>query len=289
MNKIAFMMLIFYIPSARAMDLLFDAIEIDSTDGVCGMAAIQGLRPTMEDAMECHMNEDHAFFGVYDGHRGRYVADFAKYNLRLLCNLHGASEDDDIKFALGQGFLRTHCFLGDRGTKTGSTATVAVIKNQKIFVANTGDSRTVLCNAGTAIALSNDHKPYRSDEWQRIIDAGGYVVHVNGAYRVQGALSLSRALGDKYLYPYVIPHPEITVTQMDSQDEFLILACDGVWDVLDDRDAVAFVRRKMVEYNDEPQKAARALIDYAYRLGSTDNISAVVVNLKPFVQDYDEQ
>lgn len=285
MNKIAFMMLIFYIPCARAMNLLLDAIDTQSAKGACGMADMKGRRPTMEDEMECYMNEDHAFFGVYDGHRGRYVADFAKHNLRLLCNLDGASEDNDIKIALGNGFLMTHAFLDSQGTKAGSTATVAVIKNQKIYVANTGDSRTVLCSDGKAIPLSNDHKPQRSDEWQRIIDAGGYVVHVMGAHRVQGALSLSRALGDKYLYPYVVPHPEITVTLMDSQDEFLILACDGVWDVLDNRDAVRFVRKKMTEHNDDCQKVARALVSHAYKQGSGDNISAMVVNLKSFLQE----
>ncbi len=112
----------------------------------------------------------------------------------------------------------------------GSTATVAVIKNAKIFVANAGDSRAVLCRDGEAIPLSKDHKPSRQMKWQRIIKAFGLCDVVLGD-RVQGVLAVSRALGDKVLNPYVIPEPEITQTRVDPQHEFLILACDGVWDV----------------------------------------------------------
>lgn len=247
-----------------------------------GIAAMQGRRKNMQDATESHLDKDHAFFGVYDGHgpNGGDVSDFAKHNLRSNCYLNYAKEDNNIQNALRYGFLTTHENLDDSGYHAGSTATVAVIKNGKIFVANTGDSRTVLCSNGEAIPLSNDHKPYRSDEWQRIIAAGGYVVHVKGAHRVKGCLAMSRALGDKFLHPYVIPDPEITQRTLGPQDEFLILASDGVWNVLDNDDAVSFVRSKMIEFNDNCHKAAEALVDHAYSLRSTDNITAIIVNLK---------
>jgi serine/threonine protein phosphatase PrpC len=250
-----------------------------------GIAEMQGRRPTMEDEVDCTINDDHAFFAVYDGHGGKAVATFARDNLRKNCALDQATTDDAIKETLTKGFIQTHAELSDAiSYHTGSTATVAVIKNGQIYVANTGDSRTVLCRGENALALSDDHKPDRPDERKRIEDLGGRIVFW-GTWRVEAQLALSRALGDRCMAPYVIPNPEITQTVLTPADEFLILGCDGVWDVFNNQDAVDLVRVELKNNGDDCQKAAEALMNAAYEKGSTDNISVIIVNLKSFIQE----
>jgi protein phosphatase 2C len=156
----------------------------------------------------------------------------------------------------------------------GSTAVVAVVGPRHLVVANCGDSRAVLCSGGAAIPLSDDHKvlrteqtkkkfvffscmrcsnqvrlndddslqPDRPDELERIHAAGGRVIFWDGA-RVFGMLAMSRAIGDSYLKPFVISDPEVRVVERkDGEDEFLILASDGLWDVVSNEVACKVVR-----------------------------------------------
>lgn len=253
-------------------------------DSNYGVAEMQGRRSSMEDEVDYAMNDDHAFFAVYDGHGGRYVSMFARDNLRANCNLYEANSEDDIHNALRAGFIKTHNDLDDAWSyQTGSTATVAFFKNGTLYIANTGDSRTVLCTAGQAELSSDDHKPDRYDEKQRIESLGGQVVFW-GTWRVQSMLAVSRALGDKYLAPYIIPDPEITQKRLTTDDEFLILGCDGVWDVFNNQEAVDLVKVELNQNGNDYQKAAKALMNAAYAKGSTDNISVIVVNVKPYIK-----
>ncbi|KAH7649793.1 Ppm1g-prov protein [Cryptosporidium bovis] len=139
----------------------------------------------------------------------------------------------------------------------GTTAVVAVIvqgnSNQSPFliVANAGDSRAVLSRSGQAIALSHDHKPELPIENERILKAHGTVE--NG--RVDGNLNMSRTLGDlqyksdETLTPReqkITAFPDVRIIPLTSEDEFIILACDGIWDVVDNQLCVDIVRRKML-------------------------------------------
>ncbi|KAG6753446.1 hypothetical protein POTOM_043514 [Populus tomentosa] len=196
----------------------------------------------------------------------------------------------------------------------GSTAVVAVLSPEHIIVANCGDSRAVLSRGGRAIPLSVDHKggglltfgmhessgydPDRSDELARIEAAGGRVIFLNGA-RVEGILAMSRAIGDKYLKPVVIAEPEITFTKREPEDECLILASDGLWDVLSS-DLACQVARECLREKNPPAKAgpqieeegagalypspsmlaAALLTRLALGRRSADNISVIVVDLK---------
>lgn len=171
----------------------------------------------------------------------------------------------------------------------GSTAVVAVLSPFQIIVANCGDSRAVLSRGGKAIPFSNDHKPERADEMLRIEAAGGRVIYWNG-YRVGGFLAMSRAIGDRFLKQYVISEPEVTCTERTNEDECLILATDGLWDVLSN-DLVCEVARKcLAGYRPRRSKgftegssavavAAALLTKLAVGRGSHDNISVVVVDL----------
>jgi serine/threonine protein phosphatase PrpC len=281
MKKIfAFITLSAFVHSMSGMSETTLEREVRQKANLYGVVEMLGRRPTMEDAVDVDINADHAFFAVYDGHNGNTVALMAKYNLRRMCQLELAKTDDEIKNALRTGFLKMQNAIGNNVRYIGSTATVAVIKNGKIFLANAGDSRAVLCNAGNPIALSCDHKPERPDEMQRIQQRGGSVVYDGEVWRVGGMLSVSRSLGDKYLYPYVIAEPELMEKELDAQDEFLIMACDGVWDVMKNEDAVQCARGTLTERLHDCTQAATVLALEAFKRGSTDNISAIVVNLK---------
>lgn len=134
----------------------------------------------------------------------------------------------------------------------GATSVVALITNGKLYVANAGDSRCILSRAGESVAMSRDHKPQDADEMARIYKAGGYV----DAGRVNSNLNLSRALGDlEYKKSNSIPaeqqiitaNPEIKILDLVDQDEFLLLACDGVWDVMTNQQAIDFVRSRLIQ------------------------------------------
>ncbi|VAH61767.1 unnamed protein product [Triticum turgidum subsp. durum] len=122
-----------------------------------------------------------------------------------------------------------------------------------------------------AIVLSDDHKPDRSDERERIENAGG-VVTFSGTWRVGGVLAMSRAFGDRLLKPFVVAEPEIQEQEIDDELEYLILASDGLWDVVSNEHAVAFVKEEVGS-----EAAARKLTEIAFTRGSTDNITCIVV------------
>ncbi|XP_074319628.1 putative protein phosphatase 2C 75 isoform X2 [Silene latifolia] len=272
------------------------------------------------------------FFAVYDGHGGSHVSTLCKEKLHTLvkdelmritptpCAINNhpqVSDEEDLLWnqALKRAFMRmddlalSTCACGvaaaavhdcDCATSTvGSTATVAVVTPDKIIVANCGDSRAVLCRRRARdFPLSADHKPDRPDELARIEAAGGRVMYLDGA-RVQGVLAMSRAIGDKFLKPIVISEPEITITRRDPEDECIILASDGFWDVIPNHIACKVALQGLQEANiaidnlldaactglDEecPTLSARVaalLTCLALGKDSTDNISVIVVDLK---------
>ncbi|MFA6066083.1 MAG: PP2C family protein-serine/threonine phosphatase [Candidatus Babeliaceae bacterium] len=248
-----------------------------------GFAEAQGRRPTMEDA-HCVAIQTHiAFFGLYDGHGGRNVADFAAQHLHK--NMFAALQaGNHMHNALEAGFVKTHKDLDAASFNSrtqGCTAIAAVLTDGKIYVANAGDSRAIICRAGKAIALSDDHKPNRPDEQARIQKLGGKVI-VKGVPRVNGRLAISRALGDKALNPYVIPNPEIREQIITTDDDFLLIACDGVWDVLDNQAAITITKTALNNNPGDFNRAADTLKNEALRRGSTDNVSVMVINLKNY-------
>uniref|UniRef100_A0A452ZP92 protein-serine/threonine phosphatase n=1 Tax=Aegilops tauschii subsp. strangulata TaxID=200361 RepID=A0A452ZP92_AEGTS len=180
----------------------------------------------------------------------------------------------------------------------GSTAVAVVVCSSHVVVANCGDSRIVLSRGKEPVALSIDQKPDRKDERARIEAAGGKVIQWNG-HRVSGILAMSRSIGDRYLKPYIIPKPEVTIVPRAKDDDCLILASDGLWDVVSNEEACKVARRQIQQWHKNnsvttsssdggdgsTDPAAQAAADYLTRLalkkGSQDNITVIVVDLKP--------
>ncbi|KAK7732895.1 Protein phosphatase 2C 2 [Botryosphaeria dothidea] len=277
---------------------------------IFGVSSMQGWRISMEDAHACVLDlkpegaesEDSkptaadlrlSFFGVYDGHGGDKVAIYAGENLHRIIAKQDAFKEGNIEQALKDGFLATdRAILSDPKYEeevSGCTASVGVISGDKIFVANSGDSRSVLGIKGRAKPLSFDHKPQNEGEKARITAAGGFV----DFGRVNGNLALSRAIGDfefkksADLPPeqqIVTAFPDVTVHEITDDDEFLVIACDGIWDCQSSQAVIEFVRRGIAA-KQELQDICENMMDNCLASNSDtggvgcDNMTIVIVGL----------
>ncbi|KAF7428720.1 Protein phosphatase 2C 1 [Pleurotus ostreatus] len=140
-----------------------------------------------------------------------------------------------------------------------------------LYTANVGDARGVLCRAGKAARLTYDHKGTDQQEAKRITDAGGFVM----SGRVNGVLAVTRSLGDTAMKDFVVGSPYTTETELCDEDEFLVLACDGLWDVVSDQAAIDLVREI-----DDAQHASTKLLKHALSQHTTDNVTVIVVRFK---------
>lgn len=148
-------------------------------------------------------------------------------------------------------------------------AKVPVSRQRVLYTANVGDARIILCRSGKALRLSYDHKGSDENEGKRITNAGGLILN----NRVNGVLAVTRALGDTYMKDLVTGHPYTTETVIQPDlDEFIIIACDGLWDVCDDQEAVDQVRNIQ-----DPAAASKLLVNHALARFSTDNLSCMIV------------
>jgi serine/threonine protein phosphatase PrpC len=234
------------------------------------------------------------FFGVFDGHGGKEVAEFAKKHLpdELLTSSYYAT--GNIEKALVSAFLKIDVLLdSEQGLKEittmakennekasqsptkmglgnpeddgpnmkGCTANVLLIKNKIIYVANAGDSRAILGSKGKAVELSFDHKPDILTEKTRITKAGGSVEEG----RINGNLNLSRALGDltyknnKSLKPeeqMVTALPDVYKYPLTNEFEFVLMGCDGVYERKSNQEIVDFMYSKIKSSASHPLKNA---------------------------------
>lgn len=277
-----------------------------------------------------------SFFGVFDGHGGDQASHYLSQKLHVnvataISNASsdliqsvgdesarsnssregrrsfGVASDEVVIRCLKESFAKTDAdFINNsKDAQHGSTATTCIVLGQRLYCANVGDSRTVLCRyvgvlhyctlTGdcvftllllllfvvffrcrnfTAQAMSVDHKPGREDESKRIRDAGGFVIN----NRVMGELAVSRAFGDSEFkkgiqsiigqdellksenaggeedknwdQPLVIAEPDIQTVSLTENDQFVLLACDGLYDVFTNEEVVSFVLAQMTEHAD---------------------------------------
>jgi len=180
---------------------------------------------------------------------------------------------------------------GPGGCGPSTTHDSSAFPAMSIACANCGDSRALLVRGLHAHRLSPpDHKPNRIDEKRRIESAGGIVGVLkatgssNPVWRVtrnKGGLCLavSRALGDidlKEPAPLVISTPEVRIVQLLPEDSMIVLACDGIWDVMDEQ-AVANIA---IEHYGNPTESANAVIRSAFQRGSHDNLTVSVIEFE---------
>lgn len=278
---------------------------------------MQGWRLDMEDA---HISEPlpglkgHYIFGVFDGHAGDQTAKLsAQHLLDILSQeekyqeyLANQSNTASLEQALTNAFINfdKKIYNEDSHSNSGCTSCVVVVTPTKFICANAGDSRSIVGDKSavdTFYPLSFDHKPSDDLESKRITNAGGFVNYG----RVDGELAVSRAFGDFRYKDMTLDHnstkvicvPDINVIERTKNNDFLIIACDGLWDVYSNENAIKEVREKYSQFeqpvvleegaesvllNEEQKlrKLVEHMLDSSLNLGSKDNISCIVIKFK---------
>ncbi|XP_074039266.1 probable protein phosphatase 2C T23F11.1 isoform X2 [Leptinotarsa decemlineata] len=259
-----------------------------------GSSCMQGWRINMEDShthiLSLPDDPNTAFFAVYDGHGGSKVAEYAGKHLHKYIINRKEYKDGDIPQAMKKAFLELDSHMHDEDSlkqeASGTTAITILVKDNKLYCANVGDSRAVVSIKGQAEALSEDHKPSNQGEYDRITAAGGWV----DCNRVNGNLALSRALGDFAFKRNSEKGPEdqivtdVVERSITSDWEFIVLACDGIWDVMSNKEVVSYVRENIAN-GLEPEEICENLMMHCLApdcqmagLGC-DNMTVVIVAL----------
>eukprot|EP00026_Physarum_polycephalum_P003299 Phypoly_transcript_03309.p1 GENE.Phypoly_transcript_03309~~Phypoly_transcript_03309.p1 ORF type:complete len:738 (+),score=125.55 Phypoly_transcript_03309:75-2288(+) len=217
------------------------------------------------------------FFGVYDGHNGKTAAEFvaATFHKTLLQELQNKNQTTGQAFTAAYEY--TNLVLNELAVPlTGTTAmTCLSVRNgthHSLYSANVGDSRAILSRSGKAHRLSYDHKATDEQEVQRVESIGGEISN----NRVAGVLAITRALGDTALTKKgVIATPFVSERDvLPLDDEYLILASDGLWDVISDQEAAEIAHAEQ-----DAQKASKKLMKTALERGSKDDITVVAARV----------
>lgn len=209
-------------------------------------------------------------------------------------------EDDDVgEYDAEEDYMNEEdeAFMNnitdEPGKDSGCTAVVALLHDKELFVANAGDSRCVVCRSGKALEMSIDHKPEDQVEFDRIQKAGGRVT-LDG--RVNGGLNLSRAIGDhgykmnKKVKPedqMISALPDIKKISIEPEDEFMVLACDGIWNFMTSDDVVEFVQDRIADPTKKLADICEEMFDYCLAPHTKgdgtgcDNMTAIIVQFKP--------
>uniref|UniRef100_H9GGV0 PPM-type phosphatase domain-containing protein n=1 Tax=Anolis carolinensis TaxID=28377 RepID=H9GGV0_ANOCA len=263
-----------------------------------GMGSMQGWRAQMEDAHTLRPQlpdplANWAFFAVYDGHAGNTVAEFCARHLleHVLATealpKQGEEEDPEmVKDASAKPF--GHRPAHARTVARRSLGTCRVDRRRRLDLPQTflfhqsGRLQGCLVPLAAVPFYTDDHKPSKPRERERIEIAGGTVM----LQRVIGSLAVSRTLGDfdykavawcSPVQQLVSPEPEVEhLDRCPDEDEFLVLACDGVWDTFDNTGLCAFVRSRL-QIIGKPHDVCECVLDACLYKGSRDNMTCIVI------------
>ncbi|KAL0324847.1 UNVERIFIED_CONTAM: putative protein phosphatase 2C 27 [Sesamum radiatum] len=257
-----------------------------------GSCAEKGPKQYMEDEHICidilhqHLGESAgfpspgAFYGVFDGHGGTDAAWFIRNNI-LKFIVEDSFFPVCLEKAIKNAFLKADYAFADDSSldiSSGTTALTAFVSGRTLIVANAGDCRAVLGKRGKAIEMSIDHKPNYTSERLRIEKLGGVIYD---GY-LNGQLSVSRALGDWHMKGRkgaaspLSAEPELQEMLLTEDDEFLIMGCDGLWEVMSSQCAVTMARRELMLHND-PERCSRELVREALKRNTCDNLTVIVI------------
>ncbi|XP_071733976.1 probable protein phosphatase 2C 27 [Rutidosis leptorrhynchoides] len=257
-----------------------------------GSCAEKGPKQYMEDEHICIDNlhkyldategfpTPGAFYGVFDGHGGTDAATYVRQNI-LKYIIEDSQFPVCLEKAIQNAFVKADHEFADNTSldiSSGTTALTALIFGRMMVVANAGDCRAVLGKRGRAIEVSKDHKPNCPSERLRIEQLGGAIYD---GY-LNGQLSVARALGDWHMKgpkgstSPLSAEPELQQIILAEDDEFLIIGCDGLWDVMSSQCAVTITRKELMVHND-PERCSRELVREALKRNTCDNLTVIVV------------
>ncbi|XP_076902499.1 putative protein phosphatase 2C 47 [Bidens hawaiensis] len=258
-----------------------------------GLRRLNEDQHIMVDDLSKHLGETYkwglpsSFYAIFDGHGGAEAASYVKQHAMQFffqdSDLPQSVLDNDlflkrVERSHYNAFLQADQALADECSvrcDCGTTALTVLIVGKHVITANAGDCRAVICRNGSATQITQDHRGSTCEEKERCERLGGYFDQ--DGY-LNGQLGVTRALGDWHMKNSKVLTAEPDVRQMvlTDNDEFMIIACDGIWDVMSNQEAVGIVRCQLRLHND-PQRCANELINRALRLDATDNLTAIVV------------
>ncbi|XP_041854721.1 protein phosphatase 1F [Melanotaenia boesemani] len=271
----------------------------------CSVHAIKNTRRKMEDKhlVLPEFNQlfgiqdgvERAYYAVFDGHGGVDAATYASTHLHGVLSQQDALQSDTAA-AFKSAFKRTDDMFRSKAKRerlrSGSTAVAVLIQDQELTVAWLGDSQAVLVREGQAVTLMNPHKPEREDEKKRIEDLGGCITFM-GCWRVNGTYAVSRAIGDFDQKPYVSGDADCSTVQLQGDEDYVLLACDGFFDAVKPSEVPCLVVEALQQTGDpdgegaappdprEEKTVAERLVGHAKAAGSSDNITVMLVFLRP--------
>ncbi|KAH9617238.1 hypothetical protein KSS87_012519 [Heliosperma pusillum] len=227
-----------------------------------------------------------SFYGVFDGHGGKAAAQFVRDHLPKVI-FEDAEFPSELEKVVTRSFMEIDAALAQSwpvgsSQSSGTTAITAMIFGRSLLVANAGDSRAVLSRRGLALEMSKDHRPFCRNERTRVEALGGYV---EDGY-LNGQLAVTRALGDWHLDGMkhkdkndgpLSAEPELKLITLSKEDEFLIIGCDGIWDVFSNQNAVDFARRRLQQHNDI-KLCCKEMVEEAIKRGAMDNLTVVMIS-----------
>ena len=250
------------------------------------------------------------FFGIFDGHGGKGCSSFLQDNLYKYIQNFSAEGLKEAIYKSENDFLTNYAVDKNNNLKdtSGSCGVMAMIKHNKLIIANIGDSRIVLFKNGRIFFETEDHKPNSEKEKERIKNSGGQIYQsqslipiyqkINLPWRVlPGRLSVSRTFGDVQAKTdkfggksgVIIPTPDITEFDLDESFDFMVIGCDGIFDVISNEqifDIWKIVLNEqrfkdfetgIVDYNVLCGDFADAIIKSSLFKNSYDNVSCIVV------------
>ncbi|MFQ5830995.1 MAG: PP2C family serine/threonine-protein phosphatase [Candidatus Methylomirabilia bacterium] len=232
-----------------------------------------GLRPKMEDRYALVEGAGGLFGGVYDGHGGAGIADLVAMRLHGL--FFGAVEEG---LAPEAAFLRAYEQM-DREARSpdcGSTAATFFIRGDQLAIAHLGDARMILVGEEETEPLTEDHRVDHPKEQERVLRAGA---EIDYPYVLRGwrGLMPTRSFGDTWFRAIgVIATPDVASRRLGASDRYLVAACDGLWDVLDNERVAEIVRGAR-----GAERAVNALAEIVFARGGTDNLTVIVVEFNP--------
>jgi protein phosphatase PTC1 len=224
-----------------------------------------------------------SYFGLFDGHSGKEVGMYLMENLHKI--LHQKIKEENInneilKQIVINSFeqIDQEINLKNFRNETGSTGTILLLykdpsspSNKSFLCANVGDSKAYLITKSEMILLTKDHKCCDANEVKRIRDKGGIVFRE----RVFGTLMLTRSFGDKEMKKYgVLSTPDIYIKNVEKDDLFIVIASDGVWDVVEENEIL-----KMTKEGISSNDFSKKIVNLAKERDTHDNISCIVIKL----------
>lgn len=261
-----------------------------------------------------------SLYGVFDGHSGSLAATYTANHLPYLLsqqlkqgfNADVGGDDDFYRDAFENAFIEVDRNFTQNSRVSGCTAVCALLKYehyeeiveedgggggkdtavnsiwrpQHLYIAWVGDSRALLASPDVPLQLVQPHKPDNIDEKQRIESmqsGGGAIIFIQGQWRVNGIINLSRSIGDSSV-PALIAEPDFIDVPIQSSHDFLLLGTDGFWDYVSEAQIMTTVYEGLLDESLSLAEIPRRLIELAKEGDSQDNITVTLVLLKERLQ-----